>query len=236
MPIRRAPSVSGKSLGGLEPFLTGFRRRTWVYFASPLVCARPPAQAAKRPVPAPRQKPPRGPMRGVLNAQPKPPGSQAPTKPRRFAALPAVESRRRGGCGLERAGPAIRGYLPGKSSESTSDKANSALSPSSRSQCAGSGCRRSQAMHALGTLASSAKRYRCGAQVAIDQSLRCLSSQKLLAICGTFGHSAVGQYRRGVQVAIYQPLRRSASQKLLAICGTFGHSAAEQISVSLSRR
>ena len=131
---------------------------------------------------------------------------------------------------------AIRGYLPGKSSESTSDKANSALNPSSRPHCAGSGCRRSQAMHASGTRASSAKRYRCGAQVATDQSLHCLSSQKLLAICGTFGHSAVEQYRRGVQAAIYQPLRRSASQKLLAICGTFGHSAAEQISVSLSRR
>src|ERR1035438_7100661 len=101
------------------------------------------------------------------------------------------------------------GYLPGKSSESTSDKANSVLSTPSKSHYAGSGCRRSQAMHASGTRASSAKRYRCGAQVAIDQSLRCLPSQKLLAICGTFGHSAVEQYRRGVQVAIYQPDRKS---------------------------
>src|ERR1039457_2847804 len=34
-------------------------------------------------------------------------------------------------------GAAMRGYLPDKSSESTSDKANSALSPSSRPPCAG---------------------------------------------------------------------------------------------------
>ena len=82
---------------------------------------------------------------------------------------------------------AIRGYLSGKSSEPTSDKANSALSPSSRPHCASSAYRRSQAMHASGIRASSAKRYRCGAQVATDQPLHCLSSQKLLASGGSAG-------------------------------------------------